>query len=132
MRIVAAAKVAAPTAGPAREGAFAGTSSSRATAMGMAATAITMNATPDTTGVMTRRSLASQKDKANWTRDAAITRLDITGNPPSVTARTQTGRNGEPEPISIMYPGPRRPALMAWWAVASPPIRRDAKTAHER
>ena len=91
-----------------------------------------MKATPDTTGVMIRRSWASQNARANWTREAATIRLDITGSPPSDTASTQTARNGAPGPIRSMYPGPSRPSLVAWRAATAPPIIRDAKTAHER
>ena len=132
IRIAAPTNVAAPTTGPAIGDTPAGTSSSLATAMGMAETAITMKATPDTTGVMIRRSWASQNASANWTREATTIRLDITGSPPSVTARTQTAMKGVPGPIRSMYPDPKRPSLVACRAVTVPPIIRDAKTAHDR
>ena len=109
-----------------------GTSSSLATAMGMADTAITMKATPETTGVMIRRSWANQNAMANWTRDAPTMRLDITDSPLSVPTNTQTAIKGAPGPMKSMYPDPRRPSRVAWRAVTAPPTARDAKTAHDR
>ena len=128
----APARVAAPTAGPAIGDSPAGTSSNLATAMGMAETAITMKATPDTTGVIIRRSWASQNARANWTREAAIIKLDITGSPPSSTASTQTAMKGAAGPIRSMCPDPSRPSLVACKTVTAPPTTREANTTHAR
>ena len=101
-------------------------------AIGMAETAIIMNATPATTGVISRRSWASQAPTANWISDEATTRLDMRASPPSCTANTHTARKGTPGPISSTYPDPSRPYLVAWSATTAPATMRLAKSAHSR
>ena len=98
----ATASVAAPTAVPAPGDAPAGTSSRRAVARGMAVTAIIMNATPATTGVMIRRNCASQAAVANCTSELATTRLDMSASPPASAASTATARNWTLGPVRRM------------------------------
>ena len=114
------ARVANPTPGPARSLTPAGTSVNRSIAIGIARTAMIMNATPETTGVIRRRICASRAAIANCTSDEAITRLDIIAKPPCSTASTQAARNGTPDPIRSVWPGPKRPILDACRAVARP------------
>jgi len=53
-----------------------------ATAMGIAESATTMSATPETTGVITRFNFARNADMPNCSKDAAITNIDIKAKPP--------------------------------------------------
>ena len=98
----------------------------------MTATAISMSAVPDTTGVIIRRRNGSQTAMANWNSDETTMRLASVDSPPSVSATTETAMKWGPAPVMRMWPAPTRPMRAACRAVVTPPMTSAAETAHVR
>ena len=125
-------RVSAALTGAAAGGAPSVANVSMSKATGMTATAISISTTPDTTGVIMRRSHDRRPDSTSCTSAQTITRFITSATPPCESARTQTAMAGVALPEIRTCPAPKRPKRKACSIVTSPQTSNAAKTAQDR